>query len=229
MLGVFLYMADRIFLMREEQKIMSETVYIKISLSAKVHKTNVTVGDIAKIYCEDKNIKNKIKSLRIYTFHNPKDNRIIFSSIKLIEIICTHCPNVDVTHIGEPDFVIEYSPINKKSFIPPWLVAAVCCVIIFFGSAFTIMTFNTDVSVPKVFTGLYEDFTGLNHDNVTILEVSYSIGIGLGIIIFYNHFGKRKITKDPTPIELEMRKYETEINTALVDGVSKKEDFIDVD
>lgn len=208
---------------------MPETVYVKITLSSKVHKVHVTVGDVAKVYCEDKNITNKVKSLRIYTFHNPKDNRVVFSSMKLIEIICTHCPNVDVTHIGEPDFVIEYQPLNQKRLIPPWVNALICTIIIFFGSAFTIMTFNTDVSVPEVFTDIYEDITGETHNDVTILEVSYSIGIGLGIIIFYNHFGNRKITKDPTPIELEMRKYETEIKTALVDGVSKKEDFIDVD
>lgn len=208
---------------------MSETVYIKIDLSAKVHKTNVTVGDVAKVYCEDKCITNKIRALKIYTFHNPKDNRVIFSSMKLIEIICNHCPNVDICHIGEADFILEYEPINKKPPIPSWVNAAICSILIFFGAAFTIMTFNTDVSVTELFEHIYTDITGVKHSGVTILEISYSIGIGLGIIVFYNHFGRKRLSKDPTPIELEMRKYETDIETALVSGVCHKEDHIDVE
>lgn len=208
---------------------MSETVYIKTSLSAKVHKTGVTIADVAKVYCDDKYLSRNIKALKIYTFRNPKDNRIIFSSLKIIEIICEHYPKAQISHIGEPDFVLEYEPFGKKRLIPPWFNAFICCVLLFFGSAFTIMTFNTDVSVAKLFSHIYTDITGKAHDGFTILEVSYAIGIGLGIIIFYNHFGRKKLSKDPTPIELEMRKYESEIETALTEGVSRKEAHIDVD
>lgn len=208
---------------------MPETVYIKIKLSAKVHKTHVTVGDVAKVYCDDKSITQKVKALKIYTFHNPKDNRVIFSSIKVIEIICNHIKNIDVTHMGEADFVLEYEPLNQKKLIPSWVNAFLCSIIIFFGAAFAIMTFNTDVSTAELFNHFYTDITGKAHPGITILEVSYSIGIGLGIIIFYNHFGKRKLSKDPTPIELEMRNYQTQIETSLIQGVSKKEDHIDVD
>ena len=42
---------------------------------------------------------------------------------------------------------------------------------------------------------------------VTEIEICYAIGMPVGIIIFYNHIGKKKITQDPTPIEVEMRKY----------------------
>ena len=76
---------------------------------------------------------------------------------------------------------------------------------------------------------MFVAITGLPHEGVTILEISYSIGIGLGIIIFYNHFGKKKLSNDPTPIELEMRQYETDIENALIDGVVRKDKHIDVD
>ena len=38
---------------------MPANVYIKFNLSSKVHKPNVTVGDVAKVYCHDKSILNK--------------------------------------------------------------------------------------------------------------------------------------------------------------------------
>ena len=50
----------------------------------------------------------------------------------------------------------------------------------------------------------------------------------MGITVFYNHFGPKKITKDPTPIETEMRKYENEINDALVDGHNREDRKLDL-
>lgn len=208
---------------------MQENVYIKFSLSSKVHKPNVTVGDVAKIYCHEKTIANKIKALNIYTFRNPNENRIVYSALKVIELINEACPSVNVSHIGEPDFVLEYEGLKRSNPALTWLNVALCCIILFFGSAFAIMTFNTDVSASELFAKIYQDITGIKNDGFTILEVSYSIGIGLGIIVFYNHFGKKRLSKDPTPIELEMRNYESEIETALVKGVHKKGEHIDVD
>lgn len=208
---------------------MASTVYIKTSLSSKVHKHNVTVGDVAKIYSSDNTLTNKIKPLNIYTFKDEKNNRIIFSTMKLIEIIVNKFPNIDISPIGETDFVIEYEPAKKKNKIVDNLKVALCCILIFFGAAFTIMTFNTEVTITNLFQHIYTDITGKAHDGVTILEISYSIGIGLGIIIFYNHFGKKRLSKDPTPLELEMRTYETDIHQALVDGVSRKDEHIDVE
>ena len=59
------------------------------------------------------------------------------------------------------------------------------------------------------------------------MEVSYSIGLAVGILVFYNNFGPKKLSKDPTPIEVEMRKYETEINQALIDGHNRQDGKLD--
>ena len=63
---------------------------------------------------------------------------------------------------------------------------------------------------------------------INILEISYSIGLAIGIIVFFNHIGGRRITKDPTPIEVEMRIYETDVNTALIETSDRQGDTIDV-
>ena len=57
---------------------------------------------------------------------------------------------------------------------------------------------------------------------VSVLEISYSIGLALGIILFFNHFGRKKITSDPTPIEVEMYKYETDVNAAIVETAERE-------
>ena len=54
-----------------------------------------------------------------------------------------------------------------------------------------------------------------------MLEASYSVGLGVGILIYFNHFGKKKMTADPTPLEIEMRLYEDQINDTLIEGDSR--------
>ena len=95
--------------------------------------------------------------------------------------------------------------------------------ITFVGAAFSIMTFNNDVGISKLFAQIYELTTGEIKRGLTLLEISYSVGIAIGIIVFFNHFGKRKFSVDPTPIEVEMRTYENEIQTTLIQNYERKE------
>ena len=66
-------------------------------------------------------------------------------------------------------------------------------------------------------------FTGEASDGFTILEISYSLGIGIGVVFFFNHFGKWKITKDPTPMEVEMRIYENQVDDTILEMENRKE------
>ena len=69
---------------------------------------------------------------------------------------------------------------------------------------------------------------GIPKEGATLLELSYSIGIVLGILVFFNHFGKRKLSVDPTPIEVEMRLYENDIQTTVIAEYSRKGQEVDV-
>ena len=60
------------------------------------------------------------------------------------------------------------------------------------------------------------------------LEVCYCIGLGLGIILFFNHVGRKKITPDPTPIQIEMRKYEKDVDTIFIENAGRGGHSIDV-
>jgi stage V sporulation protein AA len=46
--------------------------------------------------------------------------------------------------------------------------------------------------------------------------------------VFFNHIGGRRITKDPTPIEVEMRTYERDVNTALIETAGREGKVKDV-
>ena len=50
---------------------MSEILYIKIDRNIVVHKPNVVLADIAGITCTNKSIENKLKTMKVYHFHEP--------------------------------------------------------------------------------------------------------------------------------------------------------------
>ena len=80
---------------------------------------------------------------------------------------------------------------------------------------FSIMTFQTDVSIANLFQRIYFWLTGTQSNGFTILEISYAIGIGAGSIFFFNHFGKWKLDQEPTPIEVEMAEYENQVQQTI--------------
>lgn len=97
----------------------------------------------------------------------------------------------------------------------------------FFGSAFTIMTFNADVSVDKVFDQFYRLVMGHTKSGGSVLEISYSIGLPIGIIVFFNHFTRIKIDSDPTPLQVQLRLYEQDMNTTVIENASREGKTID--
>ena len=84
------------------------------------------------------------------------------------------------------------------------------------------MTFNTDVSVGEVFDNLYYLVMGTKKNTGSVLEIAYSVGILLGIFGFYNHFKGQKLHDDPTPIHIEMRNYEEEMNKAIIKDADRE-------
>lgn len=132
-------------------------------------------------------------------------------------------------NLGESDFIIECKAgvVDNKPL--EVLKTIVLCVVIFFGAAFTIMTFNNDVAVTDVFSQLYEQVIGRESNGITEIEIFYALGMPIGITVFYNHIGKKKVTLDPTPIQVEMRKYEQDIDTTFIENLSREGKSIDVD
>lgn len=204
-------------------------LYIMAKQNVEAKNDEILLGDAASIYCEDRAVRAKANAMRIHQFQEGQEPRAVISVMKIIEMLTELVPGITVESIGESSIVLEKIPEEKyKGALVTWkiiLVAAIC----FFGTAFTIMAFHNDVGISDVFMRIYEIVTGEESNGCTILEISYSIGLCLGIIIFYNHVGGRRITKDPTPLEVEMRNYERDVNTTLVETAEREGKQIDVD
>lgn len=207
-----------------------DILYIKGDRDVELTKTEVTVGDILSLECSNKVVIPKIKSIKLVKFseQGKKQQRIVVSVLKIIACIHEQYPNLDIQNLGETDIILTYENQNTSGNITHLLKTAVVVVLVFCGSAFSIMAFHNDVSITKLFSQIYLALTGVESDGYTILEVSYSIGIIIGILGFFNHFGKKRFTVDPTPLEVQMRLYENDIQTTLVEDASRRKEELDV-
>lgn len=206
-----------------------ETIYLKAERKIEVSSSQVLVKDIARVTCYNKNTAEKIGRLAVVEHFTKEDGRIVVSILKVIEIITKNFPQTEIQSLGETETLVIFD--DEEQVSGAWeicltvFVAAIC----FFGTAFTIMAFHNDIGIQDVFSSVYEIVTGETANGITILEVSYSVGLATGIILFFNHIGGRRITKDPTPVEVEMRLYENDVDTTLVESCGRKGSMVDVE
>jgi len=188
--------------------------------------SEVTVNDVADIVAT-KEVASKIKKMQLIIIDNnagKKQNHLI-SVTDIITVIQKTYPNFTVNNVGEPDTWVQY--MSKKSLDRAWLkwlkIAAVVLVL-FVGSSTAIMSFHTDGQIPKIFEKYYSIFFGEEKNNPGIISIPYAIGLGLGIVVFYNHFMGKKLTGDPTPIEVEMELYDRDVTDTMVDAMSQRKE-----
>ena len=195
---------------------MSEMLYIQTEKNVEVHSPQICLGDVAKLACNDQKVLDRNRVRRIMIIPGKAQGRYVVSAVDLVRAVAREEKNVDVTHIGEANIIVTYKESPSGGRWKDHMKTAFVCILSFFGAAFSIMTFNTDVDIQTLFPRLYYQLTGTTPQGWTILEAAYSIGIGVGVIFFFNHFGHGKTTKDPSPIEVQMRTYEEDVDKALI-------------
>lgn len=201
---------------------MSAVLYMQTDKNVRVDHRDIRLQDVAALSCSDPAVLARMQTVKICTIREEQYGRYPVAVSDILQKIQKEDPKVEIVHLGEPNFILTFErPEGKKRWMQALKVVFVCLVT-FFGTAFSIMTFHTDVDVPSLFHNIYESFTGRSYAGVSILEISYSIGIGLGAVFFFNHFGRRKLTQDPTPMEVEMRTYEDSVDTTIIEQQERK-------
>ncbi len=188
---------------------------------------DVYLRDIATVNCSDENITARLNAMKVYKFRQDAqkgkngENRAVISILYLINRIEQTEKNVQVESLGEQDMLVQIVEPEKSGLWKRTQIVFVS-MIAFFGTAFTIMAFHNDIGIHKVFERVFTLVIGHESNNFTVLEVAYSVGLCIGIVLFFNHIGKRRITRDPTPIEVEMFLYEKNVDDTLIETADKE-------
>ena len=203
------------------------TIYVKAKKKGSVKSAKVVVSDIADVFCCDNKVKKSVNKIELYEFPikaKHKTFRKVITIMDIVEKISYRYPECIIESIGEKEILVEYDISTPPPRACEMIKVALICVLVFFGAAFTIMAFNNDISIQGVFERFYFQMTGEKKPDVSELEIAYSLGLALGIIIFFNHIGKKRLTNDMTPIEVELDKHEKEINDAMIDNAQSEGD-----
>ena len=112
--------------------------------AVEITKKQVTVGDVAKLQCKNKNITNRLKSMKLLEDTTKGKKRYIVSIMKIIEMADQTFQNVDIQNIGETECVVEFKTPKKDDGPMSIIKTAIICLILFFGVGFSIMSFNND-------------------------------------------------------------------------------------
>ena len=223
------------------------TVYLKCDRNVECQNEDVFLKDIGSLQCTDQQVLAKCKAVKVHHFTQgdqagggrkgesgkrpwtgkAHQQRCVVSVLKIIALMEEACPGITVQSVGEADVVLERVKVPKYKGPKLWCKTALVCLVSFFGTGFTIIAFHNDVGINDVFTEIYRIAMGGEPGGLNVLEVAYSLGLALGIIVFFNHIGGRRITKDPTPIEVSMRNYEEDVNKALVDTAGREGKEVD--
>ena len=194
-------------------------IYIKPVKKATLAEVDkIIVKDVAEVIATADVVK-KVEQMKLLDIrvHEKKVNFLV-SVTDIIKVIKKTYPDYTVNNVGAQDTVVQYA--TQKSHDVAWwkwTKIAFVVLVLLAGSSTAIMSFHTDGQIPKVFENYYRIFFGEHSSNPLIFNIPYSIGLAVGIIVFFNHFMGKKITDDPTPIEVEMALYETEVNETVID------------
>lgn len=201
--------------MADKEKI----VYLSSKESVIIPGREISVKDVVDLVTADEKLARNLKETRLVML-NKEENIVKIAITDIIEIIQKAYPQVIFTVLNAGDIIVRLEkPKKKKILTVKVIIVSILC---FFGSAFTIMAFENDVGTPDIFAKVYKTVMGREATGVTALDISYSIGLALGITYFFHHFGHKKRKADPTPIEVSIKQYEKDANTVTAVMLDEK-------
>ena len=204
---------------------LEKTVYIRLRHRVFIQPNDkIFLKDIAQIIAEDA-LHNQIGNRVLYQADAKDRNIIIIDVMHVMEEIKKFDSMIDVQIIGPSQTIIEV--VYKKRKISP-ILFLIIWFLLFFGSMLTIMNFHEDVSMQDAHQRLYKIITGKSVDKPLMFQIPYSFGLGLGMILFFNHVFKKRLNEEPSPLEVEMFNYQQDLDRYVVmhenkESMSRKE------
>jgi stage V sporulation protein AA len=178
----------------------------------------ITAGILSEIAGPD-DLVRRAGDVKIRRAPDNPGQAIVVSGMDVVRAVIRETEAVHVSLHGEDETVvlIEKPDENRQAKSWPAVTAATLrlaaiCIILFIGSALAIMNFHADVEMSTVLTRIYRMFTGEVVSRPPLLVIlPYSLGVGLGITVFFNHLPFSGRRREPSPLEIEVYLYDQSV------------------
>jgi stage V sporulation protein AA len=202
-----------------EVNVLEKTIYIRMRHRVIVHSfITVQLKDIAQIIT-DEEIYQKVMAIPVHKVTKQDKNIIIIDVMKIIDLITAIYPSAEIQILGTSQTIIEVVYKKKGVSIPFFILI---WFLLFIGAAMAIMNFHEDVSMQAVHQNLYTVITGQINPHPLLFQIPYSFGLGLGMILFFNHIFRKRINEEPSPLEVEMFNYQQNLDHYVIMNENKE-------
>ncbi|MFJ5621188.1 stage V sporulation protein AA [Peribacillus loiseleuriae] len=196
-----------------------ELIYVR--MRNRVHvKLNqeVKVKDVVKVIGPE-DIVRKLEDITLLKVKKEDKNIIIIDLVQIIQEIRKMDAELEVQTFGPAQTIVEVVYEKRKFsflfFIGVWML-------LFIGTGITIMNYHVDVSMQEVHQKLFKLITGREDKSPLLIQIPYSIGLGLGMVLFFNHFFKKRFNEEPSPLEVEMFNYQQDLDQYVIMNENKE-------
>ncbi|MFD2702488.1 stage V sporulation protein AA [Paenibacillus shunpengii] len=189
-------------------------IYVRLHSRIKM-KLGVTlkIRHVAHVLTDPPGLEDKVLEAELMQTEKKDGSLLLVDVLQIIGRIQKIVPGATIETLGSSHTLVELiphdRPPSKSLFVLVWLL-------LFFGSALTIMNFHADVNMKEVHIRIVEMLTGYRDENPYLFQTAYSIGIGFGMAVFFNHLFKKKWNDEPTPLEVEMYLYQQNVDQYAV-------------
>lgn len=160
---------------------MAELVYIRMRKKIVLETwQELKLKDIAYISTQS-NKKELLEDTSIYRLSKKDKNILVIDSFLVIDHLTKEYSDIEFQLLGPEQTLIQIEP-RKKATHP--LVLTFVWLLLFVGSAMTIMNFHYDVSMQPVQQKLHFLLTGTENEYPLWIQIPYSLGLGVGTILF---------------------------------------------
>ena len=195
------------------------TVYIRLRkrIAVPIGYT-IRLGEVAQILA-DPDIEPTLRGLPLLTPAGKDGSIVLIDMLRIAKTIRERFPGTQIELFGDPHVIVDIRTKEKK---PRFALIALVWLLLFVGSGLAIMNFHEDVSMMEVHRTIYEMITGRKSEHPYLLQIPYSIGLGAGMVLFFNQLFKKKFSEEPSPLEVEMFSYQENLNRYVVAEEYKK-------
>lgn len=192
---------------------MDKPLYVRLRhrIQARPNQT-IKLEDVAQLV-GDTDIIELVCNIAIHQVNMSDKSIVVLDVMRIIKEIRAAGPELDIQTFGPAQTIVEIV-YKVKKFRPMFFVAV--WLLLFLGAALAIMNFHEDVSMRIVHQKIFKTITGLEDDKPLLLQIPYSIGLGLGMILFFNHVFRKRINEEPSPLEVEMFNYQQDLDQYVI-------------
>ena len=173
----------------------------------------LTLGKVARLAVVSGD-EAALKALPLHRVSPQDGTKMIIDMLQIVRAIRQAFPRMSVETFGEPHVLVDVCAAKRQK--PNYVLLVLAWLLLFFGSGMALMNFHADVNMPQVQRRITELVTGSPERHPWLFQVPYSLGVGLGMLLFFNRLRRKKGSDEPNPLEVEMFMYQENVNHYII-------------